>query len=259
MKKRESELTLAICADDPASVEQSLLELPTVADFILGSPRGVYLSDRYFDTADRRISKVGAVFRVRWKDGSAFVTVKGPRRTSQQGVSNRNEIEAPWSRDAFADAVRALSNYGLELSPLRLTPDPDKTMKACGLELQQSRETFRRIREIVSDSTTRNPIAELMIDRVRYEFGKVVVYHHEIELEALNKKGVSVLPVLSRDLQGRYGKVLRVWRLGKFATGRKIERLLEDGRLDHHLFNDALLPSAYALLEESARRSSRRG
>lgn len=259
MKKRESEITLVICADNPASVEQSLLEIPTVAGFILGSPRDVYLSDRYFDTPDRQMSQAGVGFRIRWKDAVSFVTVKGRRRISEQGVSSRTEIETPWSRDACGEAIRALSEYGIDLRSARWTPDPVKTMKGCGLELQQTRETFRRIREILPDPATLTPIAELMIDRVRYEFGKVAVYHHEVELEALSKKGISVLPVLGRDLQGRYGKVLRVWRMGKFATGRKIQGLLKEGRLDHHLLNDTLLPSAYALLEQDAYRVSRGG
>ncbi len=82
-------------ADGPGALD-ALAKRPGLADASLGPARTVVEQDRYVDTADRRLAAEGWACRLRTRDGSVRVSLKGPHTTGGAGwLHSRSEVEAP--------------------------------------------------------------------------------------------------------------------------------------------------------------------
>lgn len=89
----ESELKLI--ADDEAPLA-ALSTLETLGRARLGAPRTVDEMDRYLDSVDRRLASQGWACRLRTREGSTTVSLKGPAQHDEGAVLHRRpELNGP--------------------------------------------------------------------------------------------------------------------------------------------------------------------
>lgn len=248
---REVEAKLLVRSVRPREVAGEVAALGAVARFRL-VPRGtVQLRDTYLDTADGALGRAGASVRIRAAGAERWVTFKGPaQRDHAAGVVERSEVELPWRAGAAERIRAAVEEVGVRLPapPADTGDDPWKVLGGMGLRVIQDRATERRVREVVAEEDG-PPLAELVVDSVRYEVGGGGVWHHEVEVEAKGTGGAAVVREVAEALRERFPGVLVPWTRGKLATGRALERLAREGRLEGLVGPEGeLTPEAYTLL-----------
>lgn len=254
-QNREVEAKLVIRSDRPREVAEEIASLIAVGRFRL-LPRGTLsLRDSYFDTGDEDLRRAGASVRIRAVDGEWWITLKGPaERDARSGTVERDETELPWSGEALDRVVAALSALGVDLSSGREGAggdDPVAALRALGLRPIQDRATERRVRDVLREEGG-DPVAELVVDSVRYDLGGREAWHHEVEVEAKGRKGVKEVRAVAKALRERFPDALRPWTRGKLGTGRVLERLAGSGELEGLLGPDgSLTPAAYDRMEDA--------
>ena len=88
-----------------SDVLDALAAAPTLGFTTLGPPRTSDEIDRYLDTADGRLARAHWACRLRTRDGTVRVSLKGPAETSDGAWHHhRPEIEGPASPVADPDA-----------------------------------------------------------------------------------------------------------------------------------------------------------
>jgi inorganic triphosphatase YgiF len=98
----ESELKLI--ADDEAPLA-GLATQETLGGARLGAPRTVGELDRYLDTVDGRLAEHGWACRLRTREGSTTVSLKGPARHAEGAVLHqRPEVNGPATVEAAPSA-----------------------------------------------------------------------------------------------------------------------------------------------------------
>lgn len=112
----ESELKLI--ADDEAPLA-GLATRETLGGARLGAPRTVDEVDRYLDTVDGRLAEQGWACRLRTREGSTTVSLKGPATHAEGAVLHRRpELNGPaaseattsaWSRSEARDLLDTMS------------------------------------------------------------------------------------------------------------------------------------------------------
>lgn len=248
---REVEAKLLVRSPRPREVAGEVAALGAVGRFRL-LPRGTLrLRDSYLDTADGALGRAGASVRIRTADAERWVTFKGPaRRDRAAGLVERAEAELPWTAGAAERIRAAAAEVGVRLPapPADAGDDPWEVLGGMGLRVIQDRATERRVREVVAEEDG-PPLAELVVDSVRYEVGGDGVWHHEVEVEAKGEGGAAVVREAADALRERFPGVLVPWTRGKLATGRALERLAREGRLEGVVGPEGdLTPEAYTLL-----------
>ncbi len=246
-QNREVEAKLVIRSDRPRSVAEEIASQAVVGRFRL-LPRGTLaLQDTYFDTRSEDLRRAGASVRIRAVDGARWITLKGAAaKDAASGTVERDETELPWSREALDRVVVALSALGVRLSASTAKikgHDPVSALRALGLRVIQDRATERRVRDVVGEEGG-DPLAELVVDSVRYELGGREAWHHEVEVEAKGPGGVTMVREVAETLRARFPDALRPWTKGKLSTGRVLERLRLSGELERLLGPDGSLTSA---------------
>lgn len=89
------EIELKMRADDEAPLRH-LAEVPLLGGCRLGPAREVEETDRYLDTADRRLSSQGWACRLRKRNGVTLVSLKGPpEHAPGEALHRRPELEGP--------------------------------------------------------------------------------------------------------------------------------------------------------------------
>lgn len=244
---RETEIALAICVDDAARIAKKIAARRALGAYRVEPQKTQKIRDLYFDTRDHALQKQRLALRIRDLDGDALITLKGPSRANADGVPERLEIEARWSRAALTRLLRELDARGIaiKISPRDFArADPRATLARLGCRVIQDRTTRRQIRHIVPRDAPRKIVdAELAIDAVTYRFGKQRVHLREIEIEA--KRVEARVGEMARQLATEFAPALRVW-YGKLTTGRAIQVLLEQGALQDLLdAKNNLTPRAY--------------
>ncbi len=95
------------------------------------------------------------------------------------------------------------------------------------------------------------PVAELTVDDVAYQLPAGKARLLEVEVEAKGHGGMETVQSLLGALAEGFPDDLRPWPYGKLATGRAVEQLLADGRLEGLLDGDGRIrPAAHDLLAE---------
>jgi CYTH domain len=243
---REVELSLVVTAGDPESVFNRLARLREVAPYVLLARRSDRIVDRYFDTGEGALRKQGLALRLRTLKGKTSIGLKGPRRSTSTQTEDRREQELPFSPQAAQEVGR---QAGLGRREARSdTSDPDAVLEELlGLDRIQRRETTRLLRDVVDARDPAGPVlAELALDRVRFEIGSREVRHFEIEIEAKRTgRGTKAAKEVAAELVKRYPEELAEWPYGKLPTGKAIEQLLADGKLAELGPDGALTPRAY--------------
>jgi hypothetical protein len=91
----------------------------------------------------------------------------------------------------------------------------------------------------------------MAIDSVTYTFGKQKILHYEVELESKMRGGANVVKAVSENLLKMFDPALRRWDYGKLATGKAIQKLLDEGVLEGLVDGkNKLKLSAYDKIEE---------
>ena len=232
---REVELSLVITADDPESVLRRLARLREVGSYVLHARGSDRIVDHYFDTPDGALRKQGLALRLRTLDGATLIGLKGPRRSASTRTEDRLELEGPFSSEAVEEVARRIGGGRPVAGSTDVdSADPDAVLEAAlGVGLIQRRETVRLLRDVADAREPSGPVlAELALDRVRFEVGSREVRHYEIEIEAKRTgRGTSATRAIAAELVTRHPDELAEWPYGKLPTGKAIEQLLADGKL----------------------------
>jgi inorganic triphosphatase YgiF len=125
-----TEVELKLRASGPL-VLQRLARRRRLGNASLGAPHTVREVDRYLDTADGRLAVAAWACRLRGRDGSTIVSLKGPRAgaVGGRGLHSRPEMDGPatsdpdpstWPRSPARDLLQRLSGGGRLVERLRL-------------------------------------------------------------------------------------------------------------------------------------------
>jgi hypothetical protein len=245
---REIEAALIVYADAPQAVERHLADLQALAEFSLLARATETIEDIYFDTTDHSLQARLIALRVRRLNGTPLLTMKADSHPAAAG-EDRLEIESSWSPSALHNIVSELRNRGVTVpvSPGELhSTDPTEVMASLGLEEVQARVTRRIPRDVVARDAETRPLAELAIDAVTYRFRDGPVRLFEVEVEAKGKGDASTVERITASLRDEFPAQLRLWPYGKLPTGKAIQELLANGKLDDVIGEDGTLrPAAY--------------
>jgi CYTH domain len=250
---REVEGVLLVCADDQEAAGRKVAGLEAVGRFELRPRPAQRIRDVYLDTGDGALAAAKVAFRVRELDGQPLLTLKAdPVRSGL--AAERLELEAPWSAGALGTALEELRRRGIEL------PDPPEGAGAgepladlggLGLLPTQTRETARTPRDVLDKGQAGGPVAELTVDDVGYQLPAGTARLLEVEVEAKGPGGLETVQALLEALAEAFPSDLKPWPFGKLATGRAVERLLAEGRLEGLLDDrQRIRPAAHDLLAE---------
>lgn len=177
MTPGEVEAELKYTAPD----EQPLLELegaPTLGPAQLGPPHTTLELDRYLDTADLRLSAARWACRLRERNGSTIVSLKGPpQHRAGETLHRRDEVEGP---------------AGPGLDPLTWPASPARERLQDFIGGRELVERFRLEQERTERwvSVGELPVGVLSLDRVRVlyrgsEAGRMYVVELELDPAAL--------------------------------------------------------------------------
>ncbi len=251
---REVEGVLLVRADDQEGAGRRVAALEAVDRFELRPRPDQRIHDVYLDTGDGALAAAPVAFRVRELDGRPLLTLKAdPVRAGL--AAERMELEAPWSAEALQAVLEELRRRGVELP---VPPEgagagePLADLAALGLRPTQIRETTRTPRDVLErGGPGAGPVAELTVDDVAYRLPGGTARLLEVEVEAKGPGGLETVQALLAALAEALPEDLRPWPYGKLATGRAVERLLAEGRLEGLLDRDGRVrPAAHDLLGE---------
>jgi inorganic triphosphatase YgiF len=262
---REVEGVLLVRAVDQDAAGERVAGLKAVDRFELRARPAHRIRDVYLDTPDGALAGARVAFRVRELDGRPLLTLKADAVRSGL-AAERLELEAPWSAEALQAVLEELRRRGIELpvpapegsgEPQGGAPvgrvlgagEPLADLGALGLRPTQTRETTRTPRDVVDQGA--ETVAELTLDDVGYQLPAGRARLLEVEVEAKGPGGLETVQAVLEALAEAYPDDLRPWPYGKLATGRAVEQLLAEGRLEGMLdAEDRIRPGAHDLLAE---------
>lgn len=250
---REVEGVLLIRAADQEAASERVAALKAVDRFDLRARPAQRIRDTYVDTGDGALATARVAFRVRELDGQPLLTMKAdPVRSGL--AAERLELEAPWSAGALQAVLEELRRRGVELPAPPETAgagEPLADLAGLGLRPTQIRETTRTPRDVVEREGDGGPVAELTVDDVAYQLPAGRARLLEVEVEAKGPGGMETVQTVLGALAEAFPDDLRPWPYGKLATGRAVEQLLAEGRLEGMLDADGRIrPAAHELLAE---------
>ena len=109
----------------------------------------------------------------------------------------------------------------------------------------------RTPRDVLDKGQSGVPVAELTLDDVGYQLPAGTARLLEVEVEAKGPGGLETVQALLQALAEAFPSDLKPWPFGKLATGRAVERLLAEGRLEGLLDDrQRIRPAAHDLLAE---------
>lgn len=253
----ETEATLVIRSDSPARVGrvgEDIARLRSVADFRLSEMPTLSINDTYFDTHSMALRAKKLGLRIREVNDSTLITLKGPKSPTDWGATARLEIEREWSSDALDEVLASLKSLGVDTSAT--SPNTDLTPKECieslAMRVIQARESQRIVRNVIAnDSESRQPIAELVVDKVTYRFGTETFVHREVEIESKGDAPSAILKSLVDTLIKTFAPNLHIWLHGKLAIGFALQTLLIRGEAKGlRRPNGDLHPDAYDKIDD---------
>ncbi|MCC7371924.1 MAG: CYTH domain-containing protein [Chloroflexi bacterium] len=225
----EVELKLTVTGNDPDKLLDEIATIVSLGGVRLADAREHQLRDIYWDTADYGLRARKLSLRLREIDGRQVFTVKGGT-SSSEGLFRRYELETPASAQNWQDVCAVFHDEGVDLARVNglagAGTSPDDWLRAAGLHPTQDRSTRRTAIHAYDDAHGDQPLAELALDRTRFDFGRVLVDYWEIEIEELGNHGDEVPRLLGQALRERYPDRLEPSTMGKYSRGLAIEREL---------------------------------
>jgi inorganic triphosphatase YgiF len=220
----EVELKLSVTGDDPEAFLDEIAELRRLGSLRLEPAADHYLRDIYWDlpSGELRVQKLS--LRLRQIDERLVLTVKGGTSNSD-GLFRRYELEVPATRENWIALRGVLVGEGVALGDALTGDTPDLWLRSAGLCPTQDRSTRRTLLYAYSDTAVDRPLAELALDRTRFDFGNVFVNYWEVEIEQLDG-GDDAPRELGRALVELYPDRLEPSTMGKYSRGLAIEREL---------------------------------
>jgi inorganic triphosphatase YgiF len=226
----EVELKLSVIGDDPGALLDEVAELRQLGSLRLGPTGDHQLRDVYWDLPDRSLRTRRLSLRLRQIDDRTVFTAKGGTSNSD-GLFRRYELEVPATLDNWIGIRDVLAGEGVDLADDLTGEAPEEWLHRAGLTPTQNRSTRRSVRYAYANASSHTPLAELALDRTRFDYGKVLVDYWEIEIEQLDG-GEDVPRRLGQALLDLYADRLEPSSMGKYSRGLAIEReLREAGQL----------------------------
>ena len=222
----EVELKLSVIGDDPDALLDEVAALPQLGPMRLEPADDHRLRDIYWDLPDGGLRAHHLSLRLRQIDERTVFTAKGGTSNSD-GLFRRYELEVPATRENWIGLRSVLAGEGVTMGDALTGDSPDEWLREAGLTPTQDRKTRRTVRYAYQDGDGDGdtPLAELALDRTRFDFGTVLVDYWEIEIEQLGG-GDEAPRDLGRLLLGLYPDRLEPSTMGKYSRGLSIEREL---------------------------------
>ena len=220
----EVELKLSVIGDDPDALLDEVATLRELGGLRLQPADDHQLRDIYWDLPDGSMREHHLSLRLRQIDDRTVFTAKGGTSNSE-GLFRRYELEIPATPENWTQLRSVLVGEGVTLGDGMSGDGPEQWLLGAGLTPTQDRSTRRTIRYAYPDAGADSPLAELALDRCRFDFGKVLVDYWEIEIEQLGG-GDEVPCQLGRLLLTLYPDRLEPSTMGKYSRGLSIEREL---------------------------------
>jgi inorganic triphosphatase YgiF len=203
-----------------ADTAAPLVELearPRLGRAVLGSPRTIDEIDRYLDTEDRRLAAARWACRLRLREGTTRISLKGPRSGTTDGWHHRRpEVEGPATAEIDPDGWPA--SPALELL----------TTLAAGRPLVEHLRLYQARTERTVALNDGAPVGTLTLDRVRMTAGDVdlgELFVVELELDAASETGEAELGGLAEELLATDGLAAEP----RSKLEHALERLAEHG------------------------------
>jgi inorganic triphosphatase YgiF len=220
----EVELKLSVIGDDPEALLDEVAELRQLGSLRLGPADDHELRDVYWDLPDGSLRTRRLSLRLRQIDDRTVFTAKGGTSNSD-GLFRRYELEVPATLENWVSLRDVLAGEGVDLADDLTGEAPEVWLRRAGLTPTQDRSTRRSIRYAYANVSSDTPLAELALDRTRFDYGKVLVDYWEIEIEQLDG-GEEVPRRLGQALLELYADRLEPSSMGKYSRGLAIEREL---------------------------------
>jgi inorganic triphosphatase YgiF len=226
----EIELKLTVTGDNPDALLDEVAGLDELGSLRLGAVEDHRLRDIYWDLPDGDLRVMKLSLRLREIDDRLVFTVKGGTSNSE-GLFRRYELEVPATHENWLGVRAALMGEGVRLDDGTDGDDPNAWLRSAGLLPTQDRRTRRSVKYAFDGPDEGQRLAELCLDRTRFDFGRALVDYWEIEVEQLN--GCEEAPrTIGQALLSRYADRLEFSTMGKYSRGLAIEReLRETGQL----------------------------
>ncbi len=221
----EFEITLRVCAQDPAPLFRTVAGLRSVGPYGLVPVGASVVHDRYFDTDRGRLMEGRFALRLRQDRDRTWLALKGKERIDARSAIRRLEIEGEWSEDML-DHVLEVAGLTPRRDAIFLPQDPVRTLSGLGLRVIQHRRMERTGMHVVDTRTqTGEIVGEMALDTVRYQAAGTVFIHHEIEIEASSRDYEEMTADLAALLQREFPGALCRWDHNKLITGLALQAL----------------------------------
>lgn len=210
------------------------------------------IHDTYFDTRTKDLQKSKWGLRVRSKGQEEFITLKGPAVVTPSGALERPEFEDRLDDRSMRIVLERIRSLGVNIiSGSADLSNARDCLESLGMAPVQKRETFRMLRQIgLKDS--QNPIAEMVVDTVRYEIAELAVIHVEVEIESTRGIPAEDFDRLLDVIKTRLPVGAREWKVDKLALGFLLDEFHQQGILGEIIdSNHRLLEKSYDLITSS--------
>lgn len=221
----EVELKLTVTGDDPDALLDEIAALTTLGGVRLADAQDHRLRDIYWDLPDGGLRAAKLSLRLRQIDDRLVFTVKGGT-SSSEGLFRRYELEEPATLENWREVRAVLTGESVPLGQGVSGDTPDAWLRAAGLHPTQDRTTRRTAIYAYTPENGDQPLAELALDRTRFDFGRALVDYWEIEVEALGQHDDEVPRTLGKALLERYPDRLEPSTMGKYSRGLRLEHEL---------------------------------
>jgi adenylate cyclase class IV len=238
----ESEISLIICSDNIQTVLDKVKEIHNINDFKIDYNSDEKIIDTYFDDNSDSLYKKKFTLRIRDKNDTNIITLKGPPKYEFHSIS-RSENEYKWSEEAFGIITKQLKEIieidGKEIGKC-FDKNPIKTLHQLGFREIHTHINNRKIFDVIKTNDLKNDvISEMDIDDVTFSLNSnlklfnVSVINIEIEKKGkTNQDGNSAIKIITNYLKQEFGiDTVREWKYGKLALGKGIRRLDKENKL----------------------------
>src|SRR3954447_9113168 len=170
----EVELKLTVTGENPDTLLDDVARLDELGSLRLSSAADHHVRDIYWDLPDGGLHNQKLSLRLRHIDDRVVFTVKGGTSNSD-GIFRRYELEVPATHENWLEVRAALVSEGVTLGTDVSGDSPEAWLREAGLVPTQDRRTHRTVKYAFADASHDQALAEMALDRTRFEFERVHV------------------------------------------------------------------------------------